>query len=169
MEKLKYGKMLKVLISYVSCLISQEKNKLHLLGKIAIVYARFIFHYNMKSKSLFLLTGIFSLACFLGTTQAAQTDSLPTNVNFEKVEAARLNWQNQERTKLDIPTYTGSDLLEKSAQARAETLKTKGTTTHKRLATDGYYNYRSIRSRFADQGVAFKNEEGTMFTESLGR
>lgn len=118
----------------------------------------------MKSIRL-LLVGICSIL-FLWTTYAQDT-SLPANVNFAKVQSARLQWQNTERANLDLPAYTGNILLQHSAQKRAETLKDKWTTTHRRLDTDGYYNYRSIRSRFADQGVAFDDESGTMFSESL--
>ena len=109
-----------------SAVVLPTKFYLHLPGKIAIVSSRFIFHHSMKSKSLFLLTGIFSLVCFLGTTQAAQTGSLPANVNFAKVEAARLDWQNQERAQLGLVAYTGNELLGNSAQIRAESLKERG-------------------------------------------
>jgi predicted flavoprotein YhiN len=63
--------------------------------------------------------------------------------------------------------YTGNELLNTSAQERAEYLKDLGTTTHKRESTDGYYNYRSIKDWFADEGIGFHDEEGTMFSESL--
>lgn len=104
----------------------------------------------------------------LGVAHAQET-SLPANVNFTKVQSARLERQNVERVSLKLLPYTGNTLLQNSAQERAETLKGKWTTTHRRLTTDKYYNYRSIRSRFADQGVAFDDESGTMFSESLAR
>lgn len=121
----------------------------------------------MKSIRSLLLVGICSVV-FLWTTSAQET-SLPANINFAKVQSARLERQNAERANLDLPAYTGNVLLQNSAQERAETLKDKWTTSHRRLATDWYYNYRSIRSRFADQGVAFDDESGTMFSESLAR
>lgn len=119
-----------------------------------------------------LLQSIFCLivlGCPLVGVTHAQETSLPTNVNFAKVQSARLERQNTERASLKLAPYTGNSLLQTSAQARAETLKNKWTTTHRRLATDKYYNYRSIKNRFADQGVAFDDESGTMFSESLGR
>lgn len=121
----------------------------------------------MKSKYILWVLAFASFV-FLGTTQA-QTFSLPANVDFTKVQSTRLEWQNGERGKLGLNLYTGSVLLKKSAQQRAETLKNKWTTTHKRLTGDNYYNYRSIKNRFADQGVGFDDESGTMFTESLWR
>ena len=121
----------------------------------------------MKSKYILLSLILSSFVC-LWITQA-QTFSLPANVDYSKVQSSRLEWQNGERSKLGLDAYTGNVLLKKSAQQRAETLKNKWTTTHKRLTGDGYYNYRSIKNRFADQGVGFNNESGTMFTESLGR
>lgn len=121
----------------------------------------------MKSTLLFFLTPIACVVCFLGTAHA-QTRSLPININFEKVSSAWLSWQNQERTTLHIPAYTWNQLLHYSAQQWAETLKNKWTTTHRRLSTDGYYNYRNIKNRFNDQWVTFHDESGTMFSESLG-
>jgi len=78
---------------------------------------------------------------------------LPARVNFSKVQSARLDWQNTERRKLGLATYTGNTILQSSAQDRAESLKDMGTVTHQRKATDGYYNYRSIKSWFSDHGV----------------
>lgn len=122
----------------------------------------------MKSLSLLLLICLCSLTLGISSAHAA-TGSLPANVNFGKVESARLERQNQERAKLSLKLFTGNTLLKKSAQARAENLKTIGTTTHKRKIWDGYYNYRSIKNRFSDQGVGFDDESGTMFSESLWR
>ena len=122
---------------------------------------------SMKSIRSLLLVGICSLS-FLWTTHAQET-SLPANVNFTKVQSARLEWQNAERSGLKLPPYTGNTLLQHSAQARAETLRDEWTVTHQRLSSDGYYNYRSIKSRFADQGVSFNDTVGTSFSESLAR
>ncbi|MCX6823321.1 MAG: CAP domain-containing protein [candidate division SR1 bacterium] len=104
---------------------------------------------------------------FLGTSYAQDT-TLPAHVNFSKVQSAWLDWQNTERKKLGLATYTGNSILQSSAQDRAEALKDMGTVTHQRKASDGYYNYRSIKSRFGDHGVGFSDDSGTLFSESLG-
>ena len=119
----------------------------------------------MKPLSLLLLL-IFCSSLFLWTSYA-QDSSLPARVNFAKVQSARLDWQNTERKKLGLPVYTGNDILQSSAQDRAESLKDMGTVTHQRKATDGYYNYWSIKSRFSDHGVGFSDDSGTLFSESL--
>jgi len=109
------------------------------------------------------------LGCSLVGVTHAQELSLPANVDFAKVQSAWLNWQNTERSGLKLPPYTWNILLQHSAQARAETLRDEWTVTHQRLTSDGYYNYRSIKSRFTNQGVGFNDDSGTMFSESLAR
>ncbi len=118
-------------------------------------------------KRMFLFYILFGFL-FVGTWFASSS-SLPSNVNFAKVQSAWLDRQNQERTTLGLMRYTWNTLLDHSAQQRATYLKTLGTTTHRRKSADGYYNYRSIKNRFSEQGVWFTNDSGTMFSESLGR
>ena len=59
-------------------------------------------------------------------------------------------------------------LLDASSEKWAEYLQGINLTTHQRLAGDGYYNYRSIKSWFAGLGIGFHDESGTMFSENIG-
>lgn len=54
-----------------------------------------------------------------------------------------------------------------TAHNRATYLASINSSTHKRLSTDGYYNYNSIKDRFAAQGVYFDESGGTAFTENI--
>ena len=112
---------------------------------------------------------LISCCSFIGWIGLAAEISPVANVDRNKVESSRISWHNQERSTLKLNPYSWSTLLDSSAQHRADYLESLWTTTHSRNAGDGYYNYRSIRSRFADQGVALDDESGTMFSESLGR
>lgn len=116
----------------------------------------------------------FSLCtlCFLLSTTNAQTwnvEYTPTNVDMQKVKEARLSRHNDERQKLWLYTYTWSIKLDSSAQKRAEYLAQINKATHKRLKSDWYYNYNSIKSRFSWQNIIFPKEKSWIanFTENL--
>ncbi len=91
------------------------------------------------------------------------------NINMETLRTFRLTKHNTERNTLGLNNYTYDIDLEKTATVRANYLAQIGSSTHKRIASDWYYNYDSIKQRFADQWVEFTEVGDTLFSENIGR
>lgn len=126
---------------------------------------RFVCHMYKKLCRISCLLSICSFF-LVGIQSFAAT---PKNVDMSKIKTTWLTWTNTERKTLGLKTYTWSILLDTSAQKWSEYLQALGRTTHQRLTGDGYYNYRSIKNWFALQKIGFRDDSGTVFSESLGR
>lgn len=93
----------------------------------------------------------------------------------ELVQKTWLEWINTERTANKLPAYTLNQKLNTTAQERSDTLNAlhadgkRVMNVHQRKATDGYYNYHSINSRFAERGLVFQNINRATHTENIGR
>lgn len=93
--------------------------------------------------------------------------SLP-NVDSERVRNAFLDWHNQERNSVWLPSYSYHSELERSAHIWSESLRDEARTvnTHTRAPDTAYYNVQSIKNWFAQHDVTFVND---VFSESVGR
>lgn len=96
-----------------------------------------------------------------------ETASHISNVNMEKVRDAWIQWHNDHRKQLWLHNYQENAKLNHSAFVWAKHMASLGTWTHKRKASDGFYNYFSLKEWFANQGVYFQGK-WTLFTESVG-
>ncbi|AHB41367.1 hypothetical protein P148_SR1C00001G0576 [candidate division SR1 bacterium RAAC1_SR1_1] len=103
------------------------------------------------------------------TLKTTTYESNITNIDKALIEKSWLERHNTERNSLDLASYTISPELNNTAQNRANHLAELNDATHKRLSTDGYYNYESIKSRFSDLGVTFPKEQNGVanFSENL--
>ena len=88
------------------------------------------------------------------------------NVDWEVVRNSILEWHNSVRRDLWLDEYKLEKKLNHTANVRADYLVDLWSATHKRLASDGYYNYWSIKDWFNNQWVEFK-WSWTQFTESI--
>ncbi len=92
-----------------------------------------------------------------------------TNIDKTLIEKTWLERHNTERTSEGLDAYTISPELNNTAQNRANYLAKLNYSTHKRLSTDGYYNYESIKSRFTDLWITFPKEQNGIanFSENI--
>lgn len=92
-----------------------------------------------------------------------------TNIDQEKIRTTRLKRHNDERATKNLASYSYETQLEQTATTRAQYLSQLNTSTHKRLSSDGYYNYDSIKERFENQWVTFPAEKNSAsnFTENI--
>jgi uncharacterized protein YkwD len=84
------------------------------------------------------------------TLKTTTYESNITNIDKSLIEKSWLERHNTERNSLDLASYIISPELNNTAQNRANHLAELNYASHKRLSTDGYYNYESIKSRFSD-------------------
>lgn len=89
------------------------------------------------------------------------------NVDLQQVRDAWLSRHNTARANKWRYSYTWNSELERSAHIWATYLASINSSTHKRKASDNYYNYQSIKTWFADQGITFDESQGTAFTENI--
>lgn len=111
------------------------------------------------------------------TTYTQSTKNLPhisdnfSNVDVKKVREAILSWHNSERISVWVNPYVYNLDLEWSATTRANVLAESGKTSnlHLRNAWDGYYNYKSMLSRFSNLWINFPSSAkwATSFSESI--
>lgn len=103
------------------------------------------------------------------TVKTTIYESNITNIDKTLVEKTRLERHNTERTSEGLAAYTISPELNNTAQNRANHLAELNYSTHKRLSTDGYYNYESIKSRFTDLWITFPKEQNGVanFSENI--
>lgn len=92
------------------------------------------------------------------------------NIDFDKVRKAWLDRHNALRAQQGLQPYSYHRDLEKTAKNWSDYLVSLKKATHKRAATDGYYNYWGIKKWFAGLGVTFAKETGwkNAFSESIG-
>lgn len=90
------------------------------------------------------------------------------SINTAVVEDTWLQRNNDLRKNLNLLPYEIDARLSATAQEWSNLSADRDTIDHKRLATDGYYNYRWIENRFLDRWIAFKNINRATFSESLG-
>lgn len=117
-----------------------------------------------------LITYLNAKIAELDTTLKTTTyESNITNIDKAVIEKTWLERHNTERNNLDLATYTISPELNNTAQNRANHLAEINSSTHKRLSTDGYYNYESIKSWFSDLWVNFPKEQNgaANFSENI--
>lgn len=90
-------------------------------------------------------------------------------VDFAKVQQARLDRHNKERTSLGKTGYTINAKLNTTGKDWAEHLASLNYSTHKRKSTDGYYNYSSIKDWFWTYKISFPKEKkwAANFTENI--
>lgn len=103
------------------------------------------------------------------TEQEMTHTSNITNIDQQLVEQTWLDRHNEARNDLWLAEYTIEKQLNNSAQNRSNHLAELNYSTHKRLSTDGYYNYESIKDRFSNQGITFPKEQNGVanFSENI--
>lgn len=89
-------------------------------------------------------------------------------VDMEKVRTAWLGWYNDARKKNGLGTFTYDANLDATALKWSETAVERGSITHKRTGQTAYYDYKRMVSWFKNQGVSFKNVQGSTFVENIG-
>lgn len=89
------------------------------------------------------------------------------NVNMDLVRETWLSWHNQDRANRWLAPYTWNNKLEYTASLWSNYLSKINTSTHIRNAWDGYYNYTSIKNRFANKWVVFNESKWTAFSENI--
>jgi len=93
-------------------------------------------------------------------------NSIP-NVDLEQVRQTWTRRHNEARAKKWLPAYKYHNALEHTAFVRAKYLASINASTHKRLPSDNYYNYTSIKNRFASFGIYFDESRWTAFSENI--
>lgn len=103
------------------------------------------------------------------TLKTTTYESNISNIDKFLIEKSWLERHNTERNSLDLASYIISPELNNTAQNRANHLASLNYASHKRLSTDEYYNYESIKSRFSDLWVTFPKEKNGVanFSENL--
>ncbi len=91
--------------------------------------------------------------------------SIP-NVDMQAVRDAWLGWHNEARARKWLYVYKWSPELEITAHNWSVYLASLNASTHKRKASDWYYNYTSILEWFNNQWVYFVGN-WTSFTENI--
>jgi len=95
------------------------------------------------------------------------TDSKIANVNMDLVKIAWLDWHNKDRIAKWLTPYKWDNKLEYTANLWADYLAKINTSTHIRNVWDWYYNYNSIKNRFASKWVVFNESKWTAFSENI--
>jgi len=94
-------------------------------------------------------------------------ESIPENIEIERVRAAWLSWYNQVRRDLGLAEYVYNPALNRTAVIWSEASKSQGYISHKRPGQTAYYDYALIKSWFKNLGLQFRNVGGSDFTENI--
>lgn|GEM_PF-934009 len=127
-------------------------------------------HLNTQQQTvaLYIKTAFQKKIDDYGTTTTPSTPEIK-NVDVAKLHETRFARHNTARANKSIAPYTRDEELSATAYARAQYLAGIDRSTHQRSSSDGYYNYESIKQRFANKGVKFDESNGTAFSESIAR
>lgn len=98
-------------------------------------------------------------------------------INMSQVRDTRLSWTNYLRVEqLGRSSYTTDWRVNATAQAWSDYSASIGSISHRRKASDGYYNYNGLVSWFkwkweelTGSPVVFRNVGGATFSESIWR
>ncbi len=93
-------------------------------------------------------------------------DELITNVDWDRVEKAWLEWHNAERRGLWLDEFKTSESLNFSSLEWAQKLARQNYSTHERKTSDNGYNYYSILNWFNWLWIDF-DYNGTAFSENI--
>lgn len=90
-------------------------------------------------------------------------------INMQTVRKAWLSWYNDERRNANLPAYTLSEQLNRTATIWSEHSAKKDVLSHKRPGQTAYYDYAIITDWFKNLGVEFANINGVTYSENIGR
>lgn len=93
--------------------------------------------------------------------------TVPANVDLQRVREAWLGWYNQARAKNGLAPYVYNDQLNRTATVWSVHAENKGTIDHKRAGQKVFYDYKKVIAWFADLGLKFKNVKGKTATENI--
>ncbi len=94
-------------------------------------------------------------------------ESVPKNVDLEKVKAAWLKWNNEAREAAGLHDYVYNPQLDRTAIVWSQVAKKRGYITHKRDGQTAYYDYGIMTRWFKNLGLVFENIHGRTHTENI--
>lgn len=95
-------------------------------------------------------------------------DSVPTSVDMSSVRQTWLEWNNEVRRDANLPEYTYSSQLHRTANLWSQYMRQSNNMTHNRPGTTAYYDYSAITQWFIDAGLSFANYNRATYSENIG-
>lgn len=117
---------------------------------------------NVHDRETATLESLSALEC-----KAIGDDTGP-GYDMDRIRAVWIGWMNEVRAEAGLSTYAQSRQLDRTATAWAQAMRDRGEITHRRNATDAYYDHTSIGKWLASEGITVQPSGNASYAETIG-